>query len=211
MLVPIPFYLIITIKGVVNLNDSKQGNKLSLISSLFIGASAALIVVSMFFPWWRMLFIAPQYPEGLNIIVYPNKLEGQIDIINGLNHYIGMANFSEENFPELGYLIYIVGGLAALTLITALLRNKKLLYGLIGIFMIGGAAGIWDLYSALKKYGSNLDPKAPIHMDPFVPPIIGENTVANFITHSILGTGVYFVIAAFILLLIPLWKDRKVK
>lgn len=210
-MVPIPFYSIITIKGVVNLNDSKQGNKLSLISSLFIGSSAALIVVSMFFPWWKMLFIAPQYPEGLNIIVYPNKLEGEIDIINGLNHYIGMSNFSEENFPELGYLIYIICGLAALTLITALLRNKKVLYGLIGIFMIGGAAGIWDLYSALKKYGTDLDPKAPIHMDPFVPPIIGENTVANFITHSILGTGVYFVIAAFILLLIPLWKDRKVK
>lgn len=210
-MVPIPFYSIITIKGVVNLNDSKQGNKLSLISSLFIGASAALIVVSMFFPWWKMLFIAPQYPEGLNIIVYPNKLEGEIDIINGLNHYIGMSNFSEENFPELGYLIYIICGLGALTLITALLRNKQVLYGLIGIFMIGGAAGIWDLYSALKKYGTDLDPKAPIHMDPFVPPIIGENTVANFITHSILGTGVYFVIAAFILLLIPLWKDRKVK
>ena len=47
---------------------------------------------------------APQYPEGLNIIVYPNKLEGEIDIVNGLNHYIGMANFSEKNFPELSYL-----------------------------------------------------------------------------------------------------------
>jgi hypothetical protein len=193
------------------LNDNKKRSKLSLTSSLLIGLSAILIIISMFFPWWRMLFIAPQYPEGLNIIVYPNKLEGEIDIINGLNHYIGMSNFSAENFPELGYLIYLIGGLAVLTLITALLRNKKVLYGLIGIFMIGGAAGIWDLYSALKRYGSNLDPKAPIQMDPFVPPIIGENTVANFITHSILGTGVYFVIAAFILLLIPLWKDRKVK
>jgi hypothetical protein len=199
------------IKGVFKLNDNKKGSKLSLTSSLLIGLSAILIVISMFFPWWKMLFIAPQYPEGLNIIVYPNKLQGEIDIINGLNHYIGMANFSAENFPELGYLIYIIGGLAGLTLITALLRNKKVLYGLIGLFMLGGAVGVWDLYSALKKYGTELDPKAPIKMEPFVPPIIGENTVANFITHSSLGTGVYFVIIAFLLLLIPLWKDRKVK
>uniref|UniRef100_A0A942T7W1 Uncharacterized protein n=1 Tax=Neobacillus citreus TaxID=2833578 RepID=A0A942T7W1_9BACI len=193
----------------VNLNDRNKGSKLSITSALLIGLSAVLLVVSIFFPWWKMLFYAPQYPEGLNIIVYPNKLKGEIDIINGLNHYIGMSNFSEENFPELGYLIYLISGLAVLTLITAILRNKKVLYGLISIFVIGGLAGVLDLHSALKKYGTNLDPKAPIHMDPFVPPIIGENTVANFTTHSILGTGVYFVIAAFILLLIPVWKDRK--
>ncbi|WP_423800168.1 hypothetical protein [Neobacillus sp. SAB-20_R2A] len=191
------------------MNDSKKGNKLSITSSLLIGLSAVLIVISIFFPWWKMLFYAPQYPEGLNIIVYPNKLKGEIDIINGLNHYIGMSNFSAENFPELGYLIYLISGLALLTLITAILRNKKVLYGLISVFVIGGLAGVLDLHSALKKYGTNLDPKAPIHMDPFVPPIIGQNTVANFTTHSILGTGVYFVIAAFILLLIPVWKDRK--
>ncbi|MED4202799.1 hypothetical protein [Neobacillus mesonae] len=188
------------------MNDSK---KLSLVSSLLIGLATVCVVASMFFPWWKMVFYAPQYPEGLNIIVYPNRLDGQIDIINGLNHYIGMANFGEENFPELSYLIYIIGVLAVLTLITAVLRSKKVLYGLISIYIIGGLAGVLDLHAALKNYGTNLSSKAPIKIDPFVPPIIGENTVANFVTHSILGTGIYFVIAAFILLLIPLWKDRK--
>ncbi|MCM3567124.1 hypothetical protein [Neobacillus mesonae] len=187
------------------MNDRKR---LSLVSSLLIGLSSVLMIVSIFFPWWKMLFFAPQYPEGLNIIVYPNKLAGEIDIINGLNHYIGMSNFGAENFPELSYLIYIIIGLAAVTLITALLRNKKILYGLISLLVIGGLIGVVDLYSALKKYGTNLDPHAPIKMDPFVPPIIGDNTVANFTTHSMLGTGIYFVIAAFLLLLIPLWKDR---
>ncbi|ETI67671.1 hypothetical protein [Neobacillus vireti] len=192
------------------MNDSsRKSTKLSITSSLLIGLSAILIVVSLFFPWWKMVFYAPQYPEGLNIIVYPNKLEGQIDIINGLNHYIGMSNFGAENFPELSYLAYLVGGLAVITLLTAILRNKKVLYGLISIFMIGGLAGIMDLHFALQKYGTNLSPKAPIKIDPFVPPIIGQNTVANFVTHSLLGTGIYFVIAAFILLLIPVWKDRK--
>ncbi|MDQ1143480.1 hypothetical protein QE429_000307 [Bacillus sp. SORGH_AS 510] len=183
--------------------------KLSLLSSLLLGVSAILIAASLFFPWWKMVFIAPQYPEGLNIIVYPNKLEGQIDIVNGLNHYIGMSNFSEENFPELFYLPYLIGGLAALTLLTALLRKKSVLYGLISLFVIGGALGVLDLHAALKKFGTNLSPKAPIKIDPFVPPILGHNTIANFHTTSLLGMGTYLVMAAFILLLIPLWKDRK--
>ncbi|WP_066072900.1 hypothetical protein [Neobacillus soli] len=191
--------------------NGSNGKKLSIVSSLLIALSAVLIVVSLFFPWWRMIFWAPQYPEGLNIIVYPNRLEGQIDIVNGLNHYIGMDNFSEANFPELGYLKYIVGGLAALTFITALLRKKAVLYGLIGVFIAGGLAGVYDLHRALHDYGTNLSPKAPIKIDPFVPPIIGHNTVANFVTSSLLGPGTYLVIVAFILLLIPLWKDRKAK
>jgi hypothetical protein len=194
-------------KGDVNMKGKTK--KLSVISSLLLVTSTILIVISLFFPWWKMVFVAPQYPEGLNIIVYPNKLEGEIDIVNGLNHYIGMANFSEKNFPELAYLPYLVGGLAVLTLLTALLRKKSILFGLIGIFVIGGGLGVYDLHHALKKFGTNLSPEAPIKMDPFVPPILGHNTVANFQTNSLLGLGTYLVIAAFILLLIPLWKDRK--
>jgi copper chaperone NosL len=186
-----------------------KGKKLSLVSSLLITLSAVLIVGSVFFPYWKMVFFAPQYPEGLNIIVFPNKLEGEIDIVNGLNHYIGMENFSEENFPELNYLIYIMIGLAAITLITAILRKKAILYGVIGLFGILGILGVFDLSTALKKFGTHLDPMAPIKIDPFVPPILGHNTVANFVTESMLGYGTYFLIGAFILLLIPLWKDRK--
>jgi copper chaperone NosL len=183
--------------------------KLSLTSSILILLAAGLIVTSLFFPWWKMNFIAPQYPEGLNIIVYPDHLEGEIDIVNGLNHYIGMSEFSEENFPELNYLNYLIGGLAALTVLTAIIRKKSLLYGLIGLFVIGGAVGVWDLHRWLKNFGTQLDPMAPIKVDPFIPPIIGENILANFVTHSMLQTGTYLIIAAFVLLLIPLWKDRK--
>jgi hypothetical protein len=191
----------------MNLNEKTK--KLSIGSSILIAFSAVLIIVSLFFPWWKMIFFAPQYPEGLNIIVYPNKLEGEIDIVNGLNHYIGMANFSKANFPELSYLVYLIGGLAAVTLVTAFMRKKSILYGLISLFTIGGILGVLDLRNALHDFGTNLSPNAPIKIDPFVPPIIGHNTVANFVTNSVLGIGSYFLIAAFLLLLIPLWKDRK--
>jgi len=186
-----------------------NGGRLSFGSSIMLGIAGLLIIASLFFPWWRMEFFAPQYPEGLNIIVYPDKLDGEIDIVNGLNHYIGMENFSEENFPELQYLTYLIGGLAVIVLAAALIRKKGFLYTVIALFCIGGALGIWDLRRWLESFGTNLDPMAPIKVDPFIPPIIGENTLANFITHSYLGMGSYLVVAAFILILIPVWKDRK--
>lgn len=186
-----------------------NNKRLSIVSSILLVLAALLIVASLFFPWWRMEFFAPQYPEGLNIIVYPNKLEGEIDIVNGLNHYIGMANFSEENFPELRFLKYLIGGLAFLVLIAAIIRIKGYLYFVISLFVIGGIVGVWDLRRWLKSFGTELDPMAPIEVDPFIPPIVGKNTIANFITYSHLGIGTYLVIVAFILLLIPLWKDRQ--
>lgn len=141
--------------------------------------------------------------------MYPYKLDGKIDIINGLNHYIGMAQFNAESFPELQYLPYIIVGMAVLVLLIALLRSKKLLYGVIGIFTIGGAIGIYDIYRWLKEFGTNLDPRAPITIDPFIPPVIGKNTIANFVTYSSFTYGSLLLGIAFLLLLFPLWKDRR--
>jgi copper chaperone NosL len=183
--------------------------QLSIYAMFALIVAAILIVVSIFFPWWGMKFYAPQYPEGLDIIVYPFKLEGQIDIINGLNHYIGMKPFSEEDFPELNFLPYIIGAFALFTLLVAILRNKKALYFLIGTFVIGAVIGIYDIHRWLKAYGTNLDPQAPITVDPFVPPILGENTIANFITNSYFTYGSFIIAAAFLCMLFPLWKDRK--
>ncbi|MFG6115877.1 hypothetical protein ACGTN9_11850 [Halobacillus sp. MO56] len=182
---------------------------LSNTSAALMAVGGVLLVVSIFLPWWGMKFYAPQYQEGLDIIVYPTTLDGDIDIVNGLNHYIGMAEFSNASFPELVFMPYIIGGFAVLVLIGAVLRNKKALAGLIGLYVALGALGIWDMYRWLKKFGTDLDPKAPIELEPFVPPLIGENTIANFVTNSAFSYGAYLLAVVFLLLVIPLWKDRK--
>lgn len=155
-----------------------------------------------------MKFYAPQYPEGLNIIVTPTALEGEIDQINALNHYIGMKKFSTESFPELQYMRYIILGVAVLILIAAFLRSKTFLSITIGIYAFLGAVGIWDMWRWLRAYGTDLDPKAPIDMEPFVPPIIGENTVANFVTNSYFTIGAYLLLVVFILMVYPLWNNH---
>ncbi|TXL65891.1 hypothetical protein FHP05_06915 [Cerasibacillus terrae] len=182
--------------------------KLSKVSMFSLIAAAIIIFITLFVPWWGMEFYAPQYPEGLDIIVYPTTLAGDIDVVNGLNHYIGMKEFSNESFPELQFMPYIVAGIAVLTLIVAFLRRKSLLYGLIALFALGGAVGILDMRRWLKKFGTELDPNAPIDLEPFVPPIIGENTIANFVTNSYFTWGAFLLGLAFILMIFPLWKDR---
>lgn len=189
----------------------KKHQKLSKTSTILLLIAASLFIVSLFFPWWRMDFFAPQYPEGLDIIVYPDKVTGDIDIINNLNHYIGMKEFSTESFPELSYLPYIVYIFTALTVIVALLRKKIYLYLLTIFLAIGGIVGLTDMHFWLKKYGTELDPKAAMYLDPFVPPILGKNTIANFTTYSKFGVGGYLLAIIFILFVVCLWIDRSKK
>lgn len=187
----------------------KMAKKISVASMASLLGAAVLLFASIKFPWWGMKFFAPQYPEGLDIVVYPSKLAGNIDIVNGLNHYIGMAPFSNESFPELKYLPGLIIGVALLFIIVALVRRKGLLYIPVGLLAVGGALGIYDMKRWLTKFGTELDPKAPIELDPFVPPILGENILANFVTHSYFTTGSFLLAAAFMLTVLPLWLERK--
>ncbi|PKL87902.1 MAG: hypothetical protein CVV23_13145, partial [Ignavibacteriae bacterium HGW-Ignavibacteriae-2] len=61
--------------------------------ALIIFASILLIGV-FFFPIWRIDLNAPQYPEGIGLRIWVNKITGANDFdlqnINKLNHYIGM-------------------------------------------------------------------------------------------------------------------------
>lgn len=193
-----------------NSNEFRKRN-LSMTSMILLFIAAALFILSTQFPWWRMDFFAPQYPEGLDIIVYPDKIEGDIDIINNLNHYIGMKEFSTESFPELAYMPYIAYAFAALTAVVAFLRKKIYLYILTILLVIGGVVGLIDMHVWLKAYGTELDPSAAMYLDPFVPPIIGKNTIANFTTYSKFGIGGYILGLIFLIYLFCLFFDRPKK
>jgi len=192
--------------------DKKQSKRdLSIVSVISLVVAAILIVIAVQVPWWKMDFFAPQYPEGLDIIVYPDEVTGDIDIINNLNHYIGMKEFNTESFPELQFLSYIAYGFAVLTLIVAFLRRRLYLFILTILLAIGGAVGLIDMHFWLKEYGTNLDPTAAMHLDPFVPPIIGKNQIANFTTYSKFGLGGYLLGVVFLIYVFCLWYDRKKK
>ncbi|MGZ3948927.1 MAG: nitrous oxide reductase accessory protein NosL, partial [Flavisolibacter sp.] len=141
--------------------------------------------------------IAPQYPEGLTMNIWLNKLTGQVEIINGLNHYIGMKHIKPEMFPEFTYLVYVVAFFILLGLVVAITGKRKLLFAYLILTVLGGVAAMVDFYKWGYDYGHNLDPKAAIQVPGlyYQPPLIGHKTLLNFDAYSYPDIGGWVVIA----------------
>ena len=100
--------------------------KLSSLSRVIVALSSLSIIITFFIPFWRIDLFAPQYPEGLTMKIWFYKLTGDVDIINGLNHYIGMKKISVTMFPEFTYLVYVVAAFILYGLLAAITGSRKL-------------------------------------------------------------------------------------
>ncbi|HMR19445.1 MAG TPA: hypothetical protein PKA53_09120 [Sphingobacterium sp.] len=162
----------------------------SLHRAILILCGMALFAVILM-PLWRIELEAPQYPEGLTMYIYSYKLDGQVAIINGLNHYIGMKELHAENFIEFTILPYIIGAYALLFILVGILARRKLLYVLLGAFLLFGVVSMVDFYIWLYNYGHDLDPNAAIIVPgmAYQPPLIGYKQLLNFLAFSIPDIG----------------------
>ena len=77
---------------------------LSIPSRILVAFASGALIAVFFLPAWRIDLFAPQYPEGLSMYIWINKLSGDVEIINGLNHYIGMKHISADMFPEFKFM-----------------------------------------------------------------------------------------------------------
>lgn len=159
---------------------------------------AGALVATFFLPVWRIDLFAPQYPEGLKMFIHINGLSGDVDIINGLNHYIGMKKINVAMFPEFSFLPYVVGFFMIFGIIVSITGNKRMLFIYIILTIIGGALALYDFYHWAYEYGHQLDPKAPIKIPGFSyqPPIFGHRRLLNFDAYSFPDIGGWVVIVA---------------
>ena len=171
-------------------------NRLSVASRVIIALTSLTIVVACFVPVWRIDLFAPQYPEGLVMKIWLNKLSGDVDIINGLNHYIGMKKISVEMFPEFSYLIFLVAAFIIYGLVIAITGSRKILFSYLVVSALGGLLALYDFYQWGYDYGHNLNPDAPIKMPGmgYQPPLIGHKKLLNFDAYSMPDVGGYIVI-----------------
>ncbi|MFZ4591577.1 MAG: hypothetical protein ACOYN6_11300 [Ignavibacteria bacterium] len=182
--------------------------KTSRISVLII--SLALIAV-YFLPVWEIELEAPQYPEGLGMNIWINKITGDLNTINGLNHYIGMKTIQPDSIKELTLMPYILGALILLGISVVIAGRKKLLIVWVVFFMMLGIAGAVDFYLWEYDYGHNLNPEAAIKIPgmSYQPPLIGSKQLANFTAYSIPDTGGIILIVAGIASLVIFFYDRR--
>jgi len=175
--------------------------KLLPVSRLLLFFASISMVILFFVPFWQILMWAPQYPEGLNMKIWINNITGDVDIINGLNHYIGMKHIKVEMFPEFKIMPWLVGVLIAFGLTASLIGKKSLLVTFFVLLILLGIAGLVDYYQWGYDYGHNLDPKAAISVPgmSYQPPMIGTKILLNFTAYSGPDTGGWIMVVAGIL------------
>lgn len=168
---------------------------------LLMVAGAVLLAISIFLPLWQIHLVAPQYQEGLDLYIYSHKLEagneGQdLTEINNLNHYIGMQPIEEEDFTEMQFIPFLLGGFALLALRAAFFGKVAAAIDTLVLFVYFGAFSMWRFYYQLYNYAHNLDPKAPMNIDPFTPVLIGWKQIANFKQYSFPREGSALLLVA---------------
>ena len=138
---------------------------------------AALVLLPVFFlpilPIWTMTLRAPQYTEGLRLLIFSNTIRGDLQSINTLNHYVGMHAISAEDFREFRYLPLALSLFGGAALLAAIVNRRWI--ALVGwlAFTAFSAYMFSDYARWLWHYGHDLDPRAPIKLALFTPPLIG--------------------------------------
>jgi copper chaperone NosL len=178
-------------------------------------AASLLLVLAFFFPIWHISLSAPQYPEGKGLYIWANKITGELphdlQIINELNHYIGMKRITPASIKELKIIPAVLAFLSLTGLAVGLKGNRRLLLGWLVLFALAGALGLCDFYSWEYDYGHNLDHNAPIQVPgmTYQPPLIGSKQLLNINALSMPYIGGYAVFGSAFLAGLGYLLERK--
>ncbi len=165
--------------------------------------ASLLLALAFVFPLWAVYLQAPQYPEGLGMLIQLDNVTGlkpnDLENINNLNHYIGMKRIEPSSIPELRIMPWIVAGLMALGLATVALGRRWMVRGWVALFLVVSVVGLVDFYRWEYDYGHDLDQENAIIKIPgmnYQPPLIGSKQLLNFRATSLPATGGYALMAA---------------
>ena len=175
---------------------------------LFSGA-ALLLIVSILLPYWHLDLKAPQFPDGLVVEAFVNRLQGDVVELEGLNHYVGLGSFEDAAVFERSVAIAGIIGLAGLLAAGLAIHSRWVLVFTLPALLFP-VIFIADLQWWLWKFGHDLDPLAPFAaaVGEFTPPIFGPAEIAQFDTMALPGPGLILAFAASILIGVGLWHHR---
>lgn len=180
-----------------------------LLPSALLMLAALLLVISMFTPYWQMRMLAPQYPDGLKVDVYVNHLEGDMQEIDALNHYLGMPPLDEGGRFERSISIISLVVLGLLLMAGVFVHNQWA--GILALPALGFPfIFLADLWWILYRYGHSIDPESALGgaIAPFTPPLLGVGKIGQFTTEATPQVGLYLAFVALVIILIGLWYHR---
>ncbi len=181
---------------------------------ILVAVAALLMCVGYVLPLWRVNLVAPQYPEGLGILIKVNTVVGvkeqDLNSINNLNHYIGMKHIEPDAIPELRYMPAVLGCLVVTALLIAALGRRRVLYAWSVAFLAVLVAGLVDYWKWGYDYGHNLDMTTAIIKIPdmtYQPPLIGSKQLLNFTATSWPASGGWALVLATVLVAVAIWQS----
>lgn len=167
-------------------------------------------------PLWRVDLIAPQYPEGLGMLIKVNTVVGvkeqDLNSINNLNHYIGMKRIEPDSIPELRYMPAILGTLVLTALLVAAIGHRRVLQAWSVLLAAVLGAGLYDYWKWGYAYGHDLDTETAIIKIPdmtYQPPLIGSKQLLNFTATSWPDFGGWALVIATALVAVALWQTHR--
>jgi copper chaperone NosL len=168
-------------------------------SRILMAMGAVMLIALYYMPFWSISMSAPQYPEGIGMYIHIDDVRGHnrhdLQSINTLNHYIGMAEIHKEDFYEFEIMPWIIGFLIVFGLIAAAIGNIKIVITWLVLMILLGAVGLVDFYLWGYDYGHNLSPDAPIKVPgmSYQPPLLGCKQLLNIKACSWPYTGSIFI------------------
>ena len=188
-----------------------MNNKLLPVTRIITLICAVALLASVFLPLWRIELAAPQYPEGLMLSIYPNKIAGDVDVINGLNHYIGMRTLHTDDFFEFTILPWLIGLISLFGVLTLIINRRWFFLVWTFFFVLFGIIAMFDFYRWEYNYGHNLDPAAAIRVPgmSYQPPLIGYKQLLNFGAYSIPDAGGWIFLSVGVLLITAVYIELR--
>lgn len=158
-------------------------------------AAGILLLASLFFPYWHVELETGIYPEGLALQIRPYRVEGDVEEIDKLNHYIGMRTLASAGQLERAVAIPSII-IAALCLLIAPFVPRKWALWLTVPGLLFPVIFLGELYWWLRDSGMNLDPNAPLNqtIKPFIPPLFGDSVIAQFSAKASFQTGFFLAL-----------------
>lgn len=159
--------------------------------------AAALVLASSQLPFWTMELTAPQYPAGLELVAYGTHLEGDLQELNTLNHYVGVEALEPDDIFELKLFPFAIAGLAGALVLGSVLARHRLLRAALALATWGFALGfLVDVQWWLYRIGHHLKEDAAMRIDEFTPTVLGGSQVVNFHSESMVAAGFWLIVAA---------------
>jgi len=167
-----------------------------------------------FFPVWKISLSVPQYPKDISIHIWISGIENgtkkALEIMNVLNHNIGMKEIDPAAIPEFKYFPWVLGAMILSGIIIAM--QKKQIYRVLYLALILSlfVLAMYDFYLREYEYGHDLAEDAPLQIEgsSFQPPLIGQKNIVNFIVKSIPMIGILFPILSLVTILTAIIKEK---